>query len=61
MKRRSGKPLVVTKIEFRSSDDNAARLKRVFDLLLTPHQRYEETDAHLDGKQLREKEESDVN
>ena len=61
MKRGSGKALVVTKIEFRSSDDNAARLKRVFRLLLTPYQRCDGTDTHLDANQTKRRGDTDMN
>lgn len=56
----SRKPLVIAEVKFRSSPDNAARLKRVFNLLLALNQHCEETDARLHDKQLQKEEETDV-
>ena len=44
---KSGKPLIITKIEFRPGKDNAARLRRVFDLLLSPPQHGGGTDGTI--------------
>ena len=60
MKHRSGKTLIVNKIEFRPDKDNATRLKRVFALLLSSNRLHEEDTGH-DEKELHLKEDTGMN
>ena len=52
MKNKSGKPLVIAKIEFKSNADAATRLRRVLELLLSspnPNKKPERNGEENDG------------
>ena len=61
MGNKNRKPLVVTKVEFLPASDAQMRLRKVFDLLLTPHgddKRCEDT--HFDNSKNGGKGDTDV-